>query len=106
MKGIYMSDTNNKRRYLSASDIQHLIYKDNIKPVNAVVSNYDDLYAEKGCAKCPHCGESYYMELSSWTTAAYSPPIYKDGVNINPNRNITTTECECLNCGKNFNYKS
>lgn len=53
---------------------------------------------------CPHCGESYYRELQSISTAKYYPPIYKDGVNINPDRNTTTTECECLNCGKHFSY--
>jgi len=55
---------------------------------------------------CPHCGESYYMENYSTCTAAYYPPIYKDGVNINPDRNTTTTYCTCMNCGKEFSYKS
>lgn len=55
--------------------------------------------------RCPHCGESYYMENHSECTAMYFPPIYKDGVNINPDRNVTTTHCTCMNCGKNFNYK-
>lgn len=91
------------RKYLSVNDISD------------VLNNYDhagcddaccEVTGVKGHVKCPHCGESYYMELSSWTTAAYSPPIYKDGVNINPDRNTTTTECECMNCGKHFNYKS
>ena len=55
--------------------------------------------------RCPHCGESYYMENGSTCTAMYFTPIYKDGVNINPDRNITTTHCICMNCGKNFKYK-
>ena len=80
-----------------------------VEPINAVL-NYDDACCEgfslKGNEKCPHCGESYYMELSSYSTAMYFPPIYKDGVNINPDRNISTTECKCLNCGKLFSYKS
>lgn len=54
---------------------------------------------------CPHCGESYYRENYSTTTAVYYPPIYKDGVNINPDRNTTTTHCTCMNCGKNFSFK-
>lgn len=54
--------------------------------------------------KCPHCGESYYMETGSMSTAVYYPPIYKNGVNINPDRNKTTTTCYCLNCKKNFSY--
>ena len=55
--------------------------------------------------RCPHCGESYYMVNYSECTAMYFPPIYKDGVNINPDRNITTTHCTCMNCGKGFNYE-
>lgn len=54
--------------------------------------------------KCPHCGESYYQELYTTTTAVYYPPVYKDGVNINPDRNQSTTTCICLNCGKEFTY--
>lgn len=53
---------------------------------------------------CPHCGESYYMENYSTCTAVYYPPIYKDGVNINPDRNTTTTHCTCMNCGKEFSF--
>ena len=55
-------------------------------------------------ARCPHCGESYYQENYTTTTAVYYPPIYKDGVNINPDRNQSTTFCTCLNCGKEFTY--
>lgn len=55
--------------------------------------------------KCHHCGESYYMEKYSTCTAMYCPPIYKNGVNVNPDRNITTTYCECINCGKEFVIK-
>ena len=59
----------------------------------------------KGNIKCPHCGESYYMENGSMSTAMYFVPIYKDGVNINPDRNKTTTYCTCMACGKDFTYK-
>lgn len=52
--------------------------------------------------RCPHCGESYYMENYSTSTCLYCPPIYKDGVNINPDRNTSTTHCTCMNCGKEF----
>ena len=55
--------------------------------------------------KCPYCGESYYMENNSVTTAMYYPPIYKDGVNVNPDGNYTTTECICMNCHHRFSYK-
>ena len=53
-------------------------------------------------AVCPHCGASYYTEIYSTSTAVYYPPIYKNGVNINPNQNQTTTLCECMACGKRF----
>ena len=53
---------------------------------------------------CPHCGDSYYMENSRVSTCVYYPPIYKDGVNINPDRNHTTVNCTCLSCGADFNF--
>ena len=52
--------------------------------------------------KCPYCGESYYMEKYSMSTAVCYPPIWKDGVNVNPNRNTTTIYCRCMACGKDF----
>lgn len=61
------------------------------------------MYREKKI-KCPHCEKSYYKELYSTCTTVYCPPIYKDGVNINPDKNTTTTNCVCLNCGKEFTY--
>lgn len=56
--------------------------------------------------KCPKCGESYYRENYSVCTAMYYPPVYKNGVNINPDRNITTTSCSCLNCGHQFSVRT
>ena len=55
--------------------------------------------------KCPHCGKSYYMERYSTVTAMYYPPIYKNGININPDRNITTRVCQCMNCSNTFSYQ-
>jgi len=55
--------------------------------------------------KCPSCGESHYIEHYSTTTAMYYPPIYKDGINVNPDGNITTTYCTCCNCNHNFHYE-
>lgn len=55
---------------------------------------------------CPHCGESYYRENYSTSTALYYPPVYKNGVNVNPDRNAVTIHCTCMNCGKDFSkYK-
>ena len=69
---------------------------------DACIDNALHSVSIRGNAKCPHCGESYYTELYSESTAIYYPPIYKDGVNINPDMNKTTTHCECLNCHKEF----
>lgn len=54
--------------------------------------------------RCPNCGESYYAENYSTTTAMYWTPIFKNGVLINDNPNTTTTYCTCCNCGKSFTY--
>ena len=72
----------------------------NMDSINCVYYPVEELNAKK----CPHCGESYYYEKYSTTTCLYCPPIYKDGVNINPDHNTTTTYCHCLNCGKEFSY--
>lgn len=56
--------------------------------------------------KCPRCGESYYAVRYSTRTAMYYQPIIKDGVNINPDRNIETTVCTCLNCHYEFTYQT
>ena len=54
---------------------------------------------------CPDCGESYYTDGCQFTTTAYYPPIIKDGVNINPDRNIRSCTRTCLACG-NRHYVS
>lgn len=55
---------------------------------------------------CPQCGLSYYTENYCSTTAMYYTPIFKSGININPNGNITTHVCTCCECGKNFSYST
>lgn len=54
---------------------------------------------------CPHCGKSHYSEGYSQRTAVYYPPIWKDGVNINPDRNTTTTYAHCYECDYDFVIK-
>ena len=49
--------------------------------------------------KCPKCGAKYFTVGPSVSTCVYYPPIIKDGVNINPDRNKCTTHYECLECG-------
>jgi len=77
------------------------LHIDKVESINCVYHPVEKLHS----AKCPHCEESYYMENYSMTTAMYFPPIYKDGVNINPDRNTTTTHCTCMNCGKEFSFR-
>lgn len=69
-----------------------------MESINCVYHPVEELHS----AKCPYCGVSYYQELYSITTCLYCPPIYKDGVNINPDSNQSTIICHCLNCGKDF----
>jgi hypothetical protein len=45
------------------------------------------------------------MERYTTCTAVYYPPVYQNGVNINPDRNVSTTHCICLNCGKQFSVR-
>lgn len=74
---------------------------DKVEIMNCAYEPVENLHSAK---KCPYCGESYYRENYSTTTAMYFPPIYKNGVNINPDRNISTTYCTCMNCGKDFSF--
>lgn len=56
--------------------------------------------------KCPKCGKSHYSVGSSSRTLAYYEPVYKDGVNINPDRNVTTTQLSCRECGNYWIIKT
>lgn len=60
------------------------------------------LVHEEQTIQCPYCGRSFYMELESTITAAYYPPIWKDGVNINPDKNTSKTRCQCMCCKEYF----
>lgn len=71
------------------------IVHDSIDSISSVTTVTSDI-------KCPHCGESYYTIEESSSTCVYYPPIIKDGVNINPDRNTTTQYCRCLNCQERF----
>lgn len=54
---------------------------------------------------CPHCDSSHYTENFSTRTLGYYQPIYKNGINTNPDANITTQYCYCLDCHHNFKVK-
>lgn len=56
--------------------------------------------------KCPNCSKSHYSVGASTTTLAYYQPIFQDGVNINPDRNVTTIELTCQECGNKWIIKN
>jgi hypothetical protein len=91
---------------INADKIAEIIPLDNTIATNTCVVNTSIVNADtKYNRACPHCGASYYMENYSTRTCMYYPPIYKDGVNINPDRNKTTTHCTCITCGKEFSFQ-
>jgi len=61
---------------------------------NMTEGNMDNLW------HCPNCGESHFTDDAGYTTLLYFQPIWKDGKNINPDKNITTFNRHCLACGK------
>lgn len=91
----------------TAMDFDIALNEANVLHENAIECAVCKVEASKtdNLIRCPHCNESYYQEKYSTCTAMYFPPIYKDGVNINPDRNTTTTHCTCMNCGKDFSYQ-
>jgi len=51
--------------------------------------------------KCPECDSDHHTGCDMGeTTLVYYSPIYKNGVNVNPDRNTTTRHITCLNCGE------
>lgn len=55
--------------------------------------------------KCPVCNDDTLIQGMSFSTLAYYIPIYKDGENINPDMNVSTTNFTCGN-GHDFAVKS
>lgn len=54
----------------------------------------------KQMPECPRA-DCQFTESMSRSTLAYYPPVYdKNGVNINPDGNTTTSTLNCLTCGK------
>lgn len=54
--------------------------------------------------RCPRCGDSYYSEQYSTTTAMYWAPVFRNGILQNSNPNKTTVVCHCCTCGNEFKY--
>ena len=59
---------------------------------------------EERVISCPHCGESCYQIDFGCSTLVYYMPIYKDGVNINTQKNKIAYYCTCMNCGMKFSF--
>ena len=56
--------------------------------------------------KCPRCESTDpIIEGYSTTTAVYYPPVWENGVNINPDGNVTTTNYTCGKCECNFSAR-
>ena len=56
--------------------------------------------------KCPVCNEDKLIQGTSHSTLVYYPPIYENGVNINPDMNVTTTIFTCVKNCHEFVVKS
>lgn len=53
--------------------------------------------------KCPNCHSHKWIDHgTARSTLAYYIPIYENGVNINPDRNIHRTGVECSECHKRY----
>lgn len=62
-----------------------------------------------GVPQCPHCKKPTERSGSSggFVTAAYYRPHYdKNGKNINPDRNTSTSKYTCLDCGTPYTVAS
>ncbi len=56
---------------------------------------------------CPNCGSDYHSGCDvGMTTTMYFKPIYKGGVNQNPDRNTFTCTIHCHECGRNYRVES
>ena len=59
--------------------------------------------------KMPECPreDCRFIDHPGTSTLAYYFPIYdKNGVNINPDMNVSTSSLECLTCGKKWKRKT
>ena len=67
----------------------------NVDHLMNMVEGGRGIYAD---IKCPKCGAKYFQVGPSYSTLVNYPPIIKNGVNINPDKNKCTTRYECLEC--------
>lgn len=74
---------------------------DTIKQVNKNIKEDKDIVL-----KCPKCNSTGPLSQgASMKTIVYYPPVWENGVNINPDGNTTTTEFICEKCGCKFSAK-
>ena len=102
LNNTYLMDVADGKFVSATGDVVPSDFITGVSTTDCCIDNMVHGTSIKGNIKCPHCGESYYTELYGTSTALYCPPIYKDGVNINPDTNTSSTRCRCLNCHKEF----
>ena len=74
---------------------------DNIKQISKNIKEDEDIVL-----KCPKCNSTGpLIQGVSMTTNVYYPPVWENGVNINPDGNITRTEFICEKCGCKFSAR-
>lgn len=74
---------------------------DIIKQISKNIKGDEDLML-----KCPKCNSTSPLSQGvSMTTTVYYPPVWENGVNINPDGNTTTTKFICEKCGCKFSAK-
>ena len=74
---------------------------DTIKQISKNIKEDKDIVL-----KCPKCNSTGPLSQGvSMTTAVYYPPVWENGVNINPDGNITRTEFICEKCGCKFSAR-
>jgi hypothetical protein len=61
-----------------------------------------------GLPLCPYCKKPTRRSPGASTvTLMYFPPIYdKNGVNTNPDRNWRSSTWSCLECNRNYGYRT
>lgn len=74
---------------------------DIIKQISKNIKGDEDIML-----KCPKCNSTGPLSQGvSMTTTVYYPPVWENGVNINPDGNTTTTKFICEKCGCKFSAK-
>ena len=74
---------------------------DTIKQISKNIKEDEDIVL-----KCPKCNSTGpLIQGVSMTTNVYYPPVWENGVNINPDGNTTTTEFICEKCGCKFSAR-